>query len=149
METRHRIHPMILAHAREMRHPQTPAEAALWHVLRNRQTGFKFRRQHPIDRFILDFYCADAKLLIDVDGGFHLQPDQEEYDRARTDYLQKIGYKVIRFTNTDVKNNLQAVTVEILQTVKGRIVEMRSKKEVYLRLSPSLSPAGRGGRTWI
>src|SRR5687767_1293197 len=128
MKTRHRIHPVILTHAREMRHPQTPAEATLWRALRNRRTGFKFRRQHPIYRFIIDFYCAEAKLLIEIDGESHLEPAQEEYDRARTEYLEKLGYKVIRFTNNDVRYNIQAVTGEILQTIEIRIVELRSKK---------------------
>jgi very-short-patch-repair endonuclease len=114
MEPRHRIHPVILARAREMRRPQTPAEATLWRALRNRQTAFKFRRQHPIYRFIIDFYCAQAKLLIEVDGEWHLQPDQEEYDRARTEYLEELGYKVIRFTNDEVRHNLHAVAGEIL-----------------------------------
>jgi very-short-patch-repair endonuclease len=128
METRHRIHPIILAHAREMRHPQTPAEAGVWRALRNRQTGYKFRRQHPIYRFIIDFYCAKAKLLIEIDGESNLEPAQEEYDKARTEYIEKIGYKVIRFTNNDVRYNIQAVTGEILQTIEIRIVELRSKK---------------------
>lgn len=128
METRHRIHPIILARAREMRHPQTPAEATLWRALRNRQTGFKFRRQHPIDRFIVDFYCAQAKLLIEVDGASHLQPNQEEYDKVRTKYLEELGYKVIRFTNDDVRYNTHAVAGEILQTVECRITELEGKK---------------------
>jgi very-short-patch-repair endonuclease len=128
METRHRIHPVILAHAREMRQPQTPAEAALWRALRNRQTGFKFRRQHPISRFIIDFYCAKAKLLIEIEGESHIEPDQEEYDRARTEYLETLGYKVIRFTNNDVRYNIHAVVGEILRIVENRIAELKSKK---------------------
>ena len=128
METRHRIHPAILARAREMRHPQTPAEATLWRALRNRQTGFKFRRQHPIYRFIIDFYCAEAKLLIEVDGESHLETDQAAYDNARTEYLEDLGYKVIRFTNNDVRYNIHAVASEILQIVETRIGELKSKK---------------------
>lgn len=128
MEMRHRIHPAILARAREMRHPQTPAEATLWRALRNRQTGFKFRRQHPIYRFIIDFYCAQARLLIEVDGESHLQPDQEEYDNARTKYLEDLGYKVIRFTNNDVRYNIQAVADKILQTVESRIGELKIER---------------------
>jgi len=127
METRHRIHPVVLAHAREMRHPQTPAEAMLWRALRNRQTGFKFRRQHPIDRFIVDFYCAEAKLLIEVDGATHLEPEQREYDKARTEYLEELGYKVIRFTNDDVKGSIHSVAGEILRTVEIRIAELTAK----------------------
>ena len=128
MEARHRIHPVILARAREMRQPQTPAEATLWRAIRNQQTGFKFRRQHPIDRFIIDFYCAQAKLLIEIDGDSHLQSDQEEYDQARTKYLEELGYKVIRFTNNDVRYNIEIVVTEILQTVENRIAELRSKR---------------------
>ena len=128
METRHRIHPVILARAREMRHPQTPAEATLWRALRNRQTGFKFRRQHPIFRFIIDFYCAKAKLLIEIDDESHFQPDQKEYDAARTEYLEGLGYKVIRFTNDDVRYNIDAVAGEILRMVENRIAERKFQK---------------------
>jgi very-short-patch-repair endonuclease len=128
METRHRIHPIILARAREMRHPQTPAEATLWRVLRNRQTGSKFRRQHPIYRFIIDFYCAQAKLLIEVDGESHLEPEQLNYDSARTEYLENLGYKLIRFTNDDVRYNIQAVAASILQAVENRIAELKNER---------------------
>jgi len=143
METRHRIHPVILAHAREMRHPQTPAEASLWRALRNRQTGFKFIRQHPIYRFIIDFYCAKAKLLIEVDGESHLEPDQQEYDKARTECLEELGYKVIRFTNNDVRYNIHAVANEILQTIEIRIAELENKKRL---ISPHPYPLPTGER---
>src|SRR5512139_3745152 len=121
MESRHRIHPLILSHACELRHPQTTAEATLWRVLRNRQFAYKFRRQHPIDRFIIDFYCAEAKLLIEVDGPSHLEPEQQEYNKLRTEYLEELGYKVIRFTNDDVKFNIKGVIGEILGVVENRI----------------------------
>jgi very-short-patch-repair endonuclease len=142
MGTRHRIHPTILMHAREMRHPQTPAEATLWQALRNRKVGFKFRRQHPIYRFIIDFYCAKAKLLIEVDGGSHLEQNQKEYDQARTEYLEELGYKVIRFTNNDVRYNINAVTDKILQTIEVRIAER--KENNLIPLTPALSPWGEG-----
>ena len=128
MEKRHRIHPSILAHHREMRHAQTSAEAMLWRTLRNRHTAFKFRRQHPIDRFIIDFYCAEAKLLIEIDGESHLLLGQKEYDEARTKYLEDLGYKLIRFTNTDIRYNIHAVVDEILQTVKFRIAQLKFDK---------------------
>ncbi|HEX5839319.1 MAG TPA: endonuclease domain-containing protein [Anaerolineales bacterium] len=127
MEIRHRIHPAILARAREMRHPQTPAEAIVWRVLRNRQIGFNIRRQHPIDKFIIDFYCAEAKLLIEIDGNSHFNSDQEEYDNERTRYLEKPGCKVIRFTNDDVKNNIQAVGNEIKRSAEARIESLKNK----------------------
>jgi very-short-patch-repair endonuclease len=118
METRHRIYPPILERAREMRHPQTPAEATLWRALRNRNLNYKFRRQHPIDRFIIDFYCAQAKLCIEIDGASHLDPEQQKYDAARTEFLEDLGYKVIRFTNNDVRYMLDAVATEIITTIE-------------------------------
>jgi very-short-patch-repair endonuclease len=107
-EKQHRIYPPILQAAHELRQPQTPAEQKLWLHLRNRQLdGFKFRRQHPIDRFIIDFYCAEAKLCIEIDGDSHAE--QIEYDQARTEYLNERGYTVIRFTNREVFNQCEAV----------------------------------------
>ena len=125
METRHRFNPIILQHAREMRHPQTPAEATLWQQLRNRNLEFKFRRQHPIERFIIDFYCAEVKLCIEIDGGSHLEQEQQEYDSARTEVLESIGCRVIRFTNSDVRYNINAVAQEILDICS----ELKSKKK--------------------
>ena len=117
MQHRHRIYPPILKAAREMRHPQTPAEATLWQALRNRNLRYKFRRQHPIDRFVVDFYCAQVKLCIEVDGPSHLDPGQNEYDAARTAFLEENGYKVIRFNNDDVRYDLDAVIDIIIRTI--------------------------------
>jgi very-short-patch-repair endonuclease len=119
MESRHRIYPSILERARAMRHPQTPAEATLWRALRNRHPGYKFRRQHPIDRFIIDFYCAEAKLCIELDGASHAEPEQQAYDIARTQYLAALGYQVVRFTNHAVRYNLQAAVAEITRIVEA------------------------------
>lgn len=113
-EPRHRIHPAIRQFARELRQPLTPAEATLWRQLRNRNLGFKFRRQHEIEFFIIDFYCAEVKLCIEVDGDSHLEKEQQEYDAARTEYLESLGRTVIRFTNNDVRYNINAVVQEIL-----------------------------------
>jgi len=121
MEKRHRIHPTIRQFARELRQPQTLAEATLWRHLRNRNLKYKFRRQHPIDFFIIDFYCAEAKLLIEIDGESHLEKEQQEYDQARTEYLEALKYKVIRFTNNDVRYNIHAVATMIMEEVENRI----------------------------
>lgn len=107
------VSPSIRQRAKELRQPQTPAETKLWKVLRNRQLGgFKFRRQHPIHRFIVDFYCQEACLVIEIDGDSH--SEQVEYDIARTDWLQNNGNKVIRFTNQEVHRNLEGVAEKIL-----------------------------------
>ena len=100
---------IILAHARELRHPQTPTERKIWARVRSNQLGPHFRRQHPIWRFIVDFYCASAHLIVEIDGDTHAELDQVEYDAARTRWLESRGYRMIRFTNRQVGNQLDAV----------------------------------------
>lgn len=108
-EKLHRIHPLILQRSRDLRHPLTPAEAKVWARVRNRQLGYKIRRQHPLGRFIADFCCPETKLVIEIDGDTHTAPDQIEYDAARTAWLEGHGYWVIRFTNAEVHQQLEAV----------------------------------------
>ncbi len=108
-EKLHRIHPLILQRSRDLRHPLTPAEAKVWARVRNRQLGYKIRRQHPLGRFIADFCCPETKLVIEIDGDTHTAPDQIEYDAARTAWLEGQGYRVIRFTNAEVHQPLEAV----------------------------------------
>lgn len=116
---RHRVYPPILDRARELRQPQTPAEARCWARLRNRQLGgFKFRRQHPVGRFIVDFYCAAARLVIEIDGDTHA--DQTDYDQARTEWLNERRYQVIRFTNGDVFSRMEGVLEAIWQECEKR-----------------------------
>lgn len=104
----HRIHPIIRQRARELRQPQTRAEAILWRQLRDKRLkGLKFRRQQPIGRFIVDFYCPNHKLVVEVDGDTHAT--QVEYDEARAERLEIQGYRVIRFTNQEVYRQLSAV----------------------------------------
>jgi very-short-patch-repair endonuclease len=108
------VHPAILARARELRRPLTPQEAKLWGRLRRKQLyGIKFRRQHPMDRFILDFFCYQHKLVVEVDGGQHSEPVQHAYDQARTEWLEGRGLRVIRFTNGDIDTNIDGVLSEI------------------------------------
>jgi very-short-patch-repair endonuclease len=92
--------------------------------LRNRNLEYKFRRQHPIESFIVDFYCAEAKLLIEVDGETHFQKTQIEYDQARTEHLERLGYKVIRFTNDDIRYNINIVISKIIEEVKTRVKDL-------------------------
>jgi very-short-patch-repair endonuclease len=114
-EPRLRIHPALQERARQFRRPLTPPEALLWAKLRNRQCGgFKFRRQVVMGRFIADFECAEAKLIVELDGMSH--ENTVDYDAARTEWLQQLGYRVIRFTNDDVRNRLESVFEAIAQT---------------------------------
>ena len=114
-DKKNRISPEMRQRARELRKSSTPAEQKLWQALRNRNLGdYKFRRQHPIGAYIADFFCAEVGLIVEVDGGGHL--DQMVYDQDRTDWLEGQGYHVIRFWNDDVLNHLDDVTREILHT---------------------------------
>jgi very-short-patch-repair endonuclease len=99
-----KINPELLDHAREMRKNQTPAEEFLWNLLRNRRfLGYKFRRQHPIgQKFILDFFCDELRLGIELDGDYHNSQDQKEYDEGRTYELSELDIKIIRFNNEEV-----------------------------------------------
>jgi very-short-patch-repair endonuclease len=119
-ETTHSFLPAVLQRSRDFRHPLTPPEAKVWHGVRNRQLGFKFRRQHPIGRFIADFYCAEARLVIEIDGDIHGQLSQEEHDRARDAWLVERGYKVIRFQAGEVGRNLEGVLEAIRRACEAR-----------------------------
>ena len=95
----------------------TPAETRLWKHLRRKQlAGLRFRRQHPIDRFILDFYCPQHKLAVEVDGGIHAS--RVERDEVRTEWLEARGYRVVRFTNRQIEKELPEVLEEILRVVE-------------------------------
>jgi very-short-patch-repair endonuclease len=105
--------------AQQLRQEQTPAEAMLWSRLRNRQLdGFKFRRQHMIGRFIVDFCCVEQRLILEIDGAVHDQ--QADYDQARTEALQAAGYQVIRYTNDQVEQHIDAVLVDLRQALTRR-----------------------------
>lgn len=104
--------PKTLHRAGELRKDTTPAEKKLWAYLRAmREDGVHFRRQHAIGRYITDFCAPREKLIIELDGSQHLE--QTEYDRERTACLESRGYKVIRFWNNDVVNNIESVIIAI------------------------------------
>jgi very-short-patch-repair endonuclease len=100
--------------AREMRKNPTPAEKALWRVLRDRAVnGLRFRRQHTLDGLVLDFYCREVQLCVELDGGVHDTDDQRERDTARTEHLQARGIRVIRFRNEEVLTDMKSVLTRI------------------------------------
>ena len=100
--------------ARNLRKDQTPAERLLWSRLRARQvSGCKFRRQHPVDKYILDFYCREAHLTVEIDGGQHADDEHKRKDDLRTSIINGKGIRVIRFWNNDVLENLDDVIAEI------------------------------------
>ena len=99
---------------RELRQESTEAEKLLWAELRNRKlNGLKFRRQHPLDKFIVDFYCNERRLVVELDGGVHYEKINKEYDEARTGMLAGLNIIVLRFKNEDVTKNLKEVLKKI------------------------------------
>ena len=100
--------------ARTLRKQQTSQEAEMWNLLRNhRYKNLAFKRQHPIGNYIVDFICLEKKIIIEIDGGQHNEPINIEYDKQRTMFLETKGYKVIRFWNSDIDKNIEAVFLEI------------------------------------
>ena len=104
--------------ARALRRDDTDAEARLWNALRARRLGgWKWRRQVPTGPFILDFFCVEAGLVVELDGGQH--SEQVAYDARRTEYLERLGLRVIRFWNSDVLTDRNAVCLTILVACGG------------------------------
>ncbi|MBN8591119.1 MAG: endonuclease domain-containing protein [Anaerolineae bacterium] len=100
----------LKARSREMRHQPTSAEEHLWKYLRGRRlNGAKFRRQHAIDQFIVDFVCIEQLLIVEVDGLVHEVPDQRDRDVNRQAHLEGMGYRILRFTNAEVLQSVRAV----------------------------------------
>lgn len=123
-EPRHRVHPTILQHARDLRHPLTPAEKRVWAGVRNRRLGYKIRRQHPIFRFIADFYCDEAKLVIEIDGDTHAEPERQSTMPPRTSWLEAGGYHVIRFSNRQVYEDVDRV-LEMIRVACDRFAKIQ------------------------
>ena len=94
-----------------LRNSMTPQEISLWMKLKGDQLGCKFRRQHSIGNFIVDFYCPKAKLIVEIDGSQH--QENERYDAKRTEYLTNLGYRVLRFWNNEVNTNMDGVIMKI------------------------------------
>ena len=113
--------PVIYQRAAVMRRSMTPPEARLWSRLKGGQLeGFKFRRQHPVGRYILDFYCSAAKVAIEVDGAVHDVETQVDHDRARTAWLDGQGIRVLRFPALAMRDEMDGVLDGIRAAVSGR-----------------------------
>jgi len=121
--------------AQRLRREMTPAEAKLWHRLRQSQLGVKFRRQQPVGPYVVDFLCVSAKVVIEIDGESHLEADCG--DAERDEFLKKVGMRVLRFWNTEVYENLDGVLEKILEAVQNDSLPSQSP-------SP-LEGEGRGG----
>lgn len=111
----------ILQYAKKLRGTQTDAENLLWYLLRNRRfCGFKFRRQHPVGGYIIDFYCHEARLAIELDGGGHAVEDKVAYDSQRTKELEGTGIRILRFWNNDLLQDTEAVLEAIYAALEAK-----------------------------
>ncbi|MBN8705749.1 MAG: DUF559 domain-containing protein [Bacteroidetes bacterium] len=111
----------LFTRAKELRQRETPAETILWKAIRDRKIkGAKFRRQHPIGRFVVDFYCHEAKLAIELDGSIHDLPDVKYRDEERESLIKDLGITVLRFENEEVFFKIEKVLKEIEIALEGR-----------------------------
>ncbi len=125
---RPRVPHYVVVLARKLRRRQTTAEEVLWDCLRDRRlAGSKFRRQHPLGRYIADFYCHETRLVIELQGNIHQNPTQIEYDAIRQNILEEAGIQLLIFHNDEVFQSLERVITQILDS-----------------LTPGPSPPGRG-----
>ena len=99
--------PAIFKNALKLRQNMTAPELMLWEYLKTKPLQFKFRRQHPISRYVLDFYCHKLRLSIEIDGGYHLNSEQKTKDLERTRYLNSVGIIEIRFKNDEILNHFE------------------------------------------
>jgi len=129
--------------ARRLRQNETDVEARMWSKLRGgRLNGISFRRQHPAGPYILDFYCSQLRLAIELDGGQHNEHPQLKRDQRRTDWLASRGVTVLRFWNNDVTQNLRGV----LETIEATAVHLRSRGVTPTRRWRADLPLSGGGR---
>ena len=106
--------PDILKYARINRNGMTLSEKNLWDRIKGKQlNGCRFRRQHPIAKFIADFYCHEARLVIEIDGGYHNSEEQKAKDSGREAELKALGLSILRFTNAEIESDLDSVISEI------------------------------------
>ena len=130
---------LLLEKAREMRRNPTEAESVLWNYLSGDKLGVHFRRQHPVFGYIPDFVCIGQKLIIEIDGGYHLADEQPELDAERTQWLNKAGFHVLRFTNEEVLSDIDSILEEI-----SDMVDLESLPSTKSNQSP-LPSGGAGG----
>jgi len=108
----------LINERRQLRNNATTEEKLLWEFLRKKQNGYKFRRQHSIENYILDFYCPEKRLAVEVDGAHHYTEEGKEYDKARTEVLNMHQISVMRFSNNEVMNNTAGVIKQIIDFIE-------------------------------
>jgi very-short-patch-repair endonuclease len=136
--------------AKDSRFFATPAEKLVWSWLRNRRLGgYKFRREHPFGEYVLDFFCDEALLAVEIDGRQHGHPDHQQHDAARTRFLEQCGVKVLRFWNSQVRPQKQMILDTIFRELQARAPKplpdyTRPMGEKENRPHPNPLPRGEG-----
>ena len=136
---------LSIRRARKFRKMMSPPERRLWNVLKQRLDGFKFRRQHELGPYYLDFYCFEAALGVEVDGLQHEYGNNPEHDRRRDEWLASRGVRTVRVKATDVRDNLEGVVVHIVQVCQER----SPIKEDPTTASGGPPPLDIEGRRWF
>lgn len=117
--------PIIHEQAKKLRNRETKTEKILWCLLSKRQLNVKFRRQHPISQFIVDFYCHELKLVIEADGEVHQKRENREYDQMRNKHMKGLGLHVLRFQNVDISEN----TEHVIERIQQEVARLKTKSE--------------------
>ena len=134
----------LTKHARDLRERQTKAESLLWDVIRAKQLcGLKFRRQHPIDPFVADFACTKLQTIVEIDGGYH--DYHYENDKVRQQYLEKRGWRVIRFSNEEVLEDVDAVSIAIARLLDQEY-EFKRRSENKSGMASPNAPGDQANR---
>jgi len=135
----HNLKPQI-PHRKQNRKNPTEPEKCFWSWVRGKQLGCKFRRQHGIDQYIVDFYCAEYSLIVELDGESHYTTEGVDYDETRTSFLISKGFKVIRFSNLEVMQNKEGVLSALLACLNSTVIKSNP--------SPALPLSGEGAKTY-
>ena len=139
-------HRQLKGFGQQMRKQPTEAEEKLWQELRGRKlTGYKFRRQHAIEHYIVDFICLEAGLIIEADGGIHQEPEQAEYDQGRTHNLEALGYRLLRFSNQEIL----AQPTAVLATIAHELHQQSTPTPQSSGSPLSEGEGGRGGEAFV
>jgi very-short-patch-repair endonuclease len=144
IRAKHKSAPHHRQRAKELRRQWSPHEQKLWGELKllNKATGFKFRRQHPLSPYIVDFICLEARLIIELDGTSH--NTRQEYDQKRDAYLEWLGYKTMRFANQEFAVNKDGVIMAILSETKERAEVLAACNPSPAKTKGLRSPLSRG-----
>ena len=129
---------------RELRHAQTEAEKAAWHLLRDRRLGLKFRRQYPIENYVVDFHCCERRVAVELDGGIHSQPSQIRKDAARDAFPGRLGIRVLRLPNGLVLEDPEGFVRIVREGAEAAPGKARRSQRPLTRRAKSRHPLPKG-----